>query len=121
MRILEEMHMEIPIRYNTKDPVEEWLNTLLCLDCDEISNLNSSVPYPDQCTLYLVNKETLFSFNKSSELFLKKIWSLFVSSHYKNSPNDLQLFSDAPAHGLAVLLGPLSKGTQGLPDVLVAI
>lgn len=26
--------------------------------------------------------------------------SLYVSSHYKNSPNDLQLMSDAPAHHL---------------------
>jgi len=32
--------------------------------------------------------------------------SLYVSSHYKNSPNDLQLISDAPAHRLFVLLGP---------------
>mmetsp|Transcript_76809 Transcript_76809/g.166278 ORF Transcript_76809/g.166278 Transcript_76809/m.166278 type:complete len:112 (-) Transcript_76809:1091-1426(-) len=26
-----------------------------------------------------------------------------VSSHYKNSPNDIQLLSDNPAHGLFVL------------------
>jgi N-acetyltransferase 10 len=24
--------------------------------------------------------------------------NIFVSSHYKNTPNDLQLLSDAPAH-----------------------
>ena len=65
MRILEEMTMEIPIRYNVCDPVENWLNTLLCLDCSDISNLQNALPYPDECTLYLVNKETLFSFNKS--------------------------------------------------------
>ena len=44
---------------------------------------------------------------------------LYVSSHYKNSPNDLQLMSDAPAHRLLVLLGPLVESE--LPDVLVVI
>ena len=31
--------------------------------------------------------------------------ALYVASHYKNSPNDLLLMSDAPAHHLFVLLG----------------
>jgi len=30
----------------------------------------------------------------------------YTAAHYKNSPNDLQLLSDAPAHELFVLLGP---------------
>lgn len=33
--------------------------------------------------------------------------ALYVASHYKNSPNDLQLMADAPAHHLFVLLGML--------------
>jgi tRNA(Met) C34 N-acetyltransferase TmcA len=33
--------------------------------------------------------------------------SLYVSSHYKNSPNDLLLMSDAPAHHIFALLGPV--------------
>lgn len=51
--------------------------------------------------------------------------SLFISSHYKNSPNDLQLLSDAPAHAVFVLLGPLQDKKEGegvkVPEVLVAI
>ena len=39
LRILEEMNMEIPIRYNVRDPVEDWLNTLLCLDCSDVTPL----------------------------------------------------------------------------------
>jgi N-acetyltransferase 10 len=31
--------------------------------------------------------------------------ALYVASHYKNSPNDMQLMADAPAHHLFVLLG----------------
>ena len=45
---------------------------------------------------------------------------LFVSSHYKNSPNDLQLLSDAPAHHIFVLLGPVHDDSD-LPDILCAI
>lgn len=113
--------MEIPIRYGNNDPIEGWLNSLLCLDINDSQGLSNSPPSLNDCKLYLVNKETLFSYNKSSEQFLKKIWSLFVTSHYKNSPNDIQLFSDAPAHCLAILLGPLDQTKGGLPDVLVAI
>lgn len=80
------------------------------------------MPHPSECQLYLVNKDTLFSFNKSSERFLKKVYSLFVASHYKNSPNDLQLLSDAPAHSILVLLGNLDKTPPGeIPDILCAI
>lgn len=80
------------------------------------------MPHPSECQLYLVNKDTLFSYNKSSEKFLKKVYSLFVASHYKNSPNDLQLLSDAPAHSILVLLGNLEKNDSGeIPDILCAI
>jgi N-acetyltransferase 10 len=45
---------------------------------------------------------------------------LFVSSHYKNSPNDLQMLSDAAGHEIYCLLGPLTDTSQ-LPDILCAI
>jgi tRNA(Met) C34 N-acetyltransferase TmcA len=38
-------------------------------------------------------------------LNFQRMMALYVSSHYKNSPNDLQLMADAPAHHLFVLLG----------------
>ena len=44
--------------------------------------------------------------------------SLYVSSHYKNSLNDLQLIFDAPAHELFVLLGTQKNNGEQLPDVL---
>ena len=43
--------------------------------------------------------------------------ALFVASHYKNSPNDLQMLSDAPAHHLFCLLGPISPSSTSLPEV----
>jgi len=62
-----------------------------------------------------------FHIIKEVNKFLKKIMSLFVSSHYKNSPNDLQLLSDAPGHALFVLIGPLDRQKSKIPDILCAI
>jgi N-acetyltransferase 10 len=47
--------------------------------------------------------------------------SLYVASHYKNSPNDLQLMSDAPAHRLFVLLAPVDQTTNELPEILCVV
>jgi N-acetyltransferase 10 len=59
---------------------------------------------------------------------LKDLFSLFITSHYKNSPNDLQLLSDNPSHDLFVLLGEIKKedGEEGtkklsIPTILCAI
>jgi N-acetyltransferase 10 len=43
--------------------------------------------------------------------------ALYVASHYKNTPNDLQLMSDAPAHHLFVLLGELLQDHLHVPFV----
>lgn len=34
-RELKELSLEEPIRYGSSDPIESWLNDLLCLDCSE--------------------------------------------------------------------------------------
>jgi len=86
-----------------------------------VEQLSEGFPHPNQCDLYFINRDTLFSYHNATEKFLKKIMNIFVSSHYKNSPNDLQLLSDAPAHQIFVLLGPISEGSGGLPDILCAM
>lgn len=113
--------MEEPIRYARNDPIESWLYDLLCLRATTADAIKGGFPSLEFCELYLVNKDTLFSYNKSSEAFLNKLMGLFVSSHYKNSPNDLQLLSDAPAHSVLVLMGPIKKGNKGIPDILCAV
>lgn len=70
---------------------------------------------------YYINRDTLFCYHKASEEFLQRLMSLYVSSHYKNSPNDLQMLSDAPAHHIFVLLGPISTETAALPEILCVI
>jgi N-acetyltransferase 10 len=121
-RVLREIVLEEPIRYGSGDPVEKWLSDVLCLDCTKnVTRLNGGVPHPSECELYMVERDTLFSYHRASEAFLHRMMSLFVSSHYKNTPNDLQMLSDAPAHYLFVLLGPVKPDTQEMPDILVAI
>ena len=102
---LKEVSLHEPIRYAAGDPIESWLHELLCLDA-RVSPPSSSTPHPSACELFLVNRDTLFSYHPSSEAFLRKVMALYVASHYKNSPNDLQLMSDAPGQRLFVLLQP---------------
>lgn len=120
-RLFKKIELSESIRYASGDPIESWLNTLLCLDvANSIPNI-SRLPPPSECDLYYVNRDTLFSYHKDSELFLQRMMALYVASHYKNSPNDLQLMADAPAHHLFVLLGPVDKSKNHLPDILCVI
>ncbi|EIW67515.1 hypothetical protein TREMEDRAFT_33355 [Tremella mesenterica DSM 1558] len=121
VRSLREIKLEEPIRYSPGDQIEKWLNSLLCLDATIISRNIRGCPEPTECELYHVNRDTLFSFHQASETFLQRVMSLYVSSHYKNSPNDLQMLSDAPAHHLFVLLPPIKEDDNVLPDPLVVL
>jgi N-acetyltransferase 10 len=121
-RVLKEVNLEHAIRYADGDEIELWLNKLLVLDATDCEPINEGYPHPGELELYHVNRDTLFSFHKASENFLHKIMSLFVSSHYKNSPNDLQLLSDAPAHSIFVLCKPIDKSSgKTIPDIYAAI
>jgi N-acetyltransferase 10 len=128
-KMLHELQLNESIRYASDDSVEKWLNELLCLNCSQISSdavyfsKQSGCPVPDACELYYVNRDTLFSYHKVSEMFLQRLMSLYVSSHYKNTPNDLQMLSDAPAHHIFCLLGPIvnSKTLSGLPEILCVV
>ncbi|XP_055381005.1 RNA cytidine acetyltransferase [Condylostylus longicornis] len=108
------------IRYNAGDDIEEWLISLLCLNAADLPFIESSCPSPDTCELYYIDRDALFSYHKAAELFLHRIVSIYVASHYKNSPNDLQIMSDAPAHNLFCLVGPVKKKDQ-LPELLCVI
>jgi N-acetyltransferase 10 len=119
-RTLREIALTEPIRYAQGDSVEKWLNTLLCLDAT-LPRRSAGCPDPTQCQLLQVNRDTLFSFHPVSEKFLQQMVALYVASHYKNSPDDLQLMSDAPAHELYVLVPPVSEETNRLPEPLCVI
>ncbi|KAK9516513.1 hypothetical protein VZT92_024437 [Zoarces viviparus] len=120
-RVLHEVSLHESIRYAPGDAVEKWLNDLLCLDCLNIPRLISGCPLPQTCDLYYVNRDTLFCYHKASEAFLQRLMALYVASHYKNSPNDLQMLSDAPAHHLFCLLPPVPPTQNSLPEVLAVV
>ena len=123
-RTFKEVVLGEPIRYAAGDRVERWLNDLLCLDAAEHMprlGASSRLPHPEECELYAVNRDTLFSGHRDSESFLQRVMALYVASHYRNTPNDLQMLSDAPAHRLFVLLPPVDEATNALPDVLCVI
>eukprot|EP00702_Spironucleus_salmonicida_P007154 EST48445.1 N-acetyltransferase-like protein [Spironucleus salmonicida] len=106
-----------PIRYNSGDRIEQWLYDLLLLDCEKSldNHLKSQKPSfapVEQTTLFQLSRDTLFSGEAQSENYLKLIWSIFVTSHYKNQPNDIQLLSDSPSSRLFVLLAPITDPTQ---------
>ncbi|KAL0381550.1 UNVERIFIED_CONTAM: RNA cytidine acetyltransferase 1 [Sesamum angustifolium] len=120
-RLFKKIELSESIRYASGDPIESWLNALLCLDVATSIPTISRLPPTSECDLYYVNRDTLFSYHKDSELFLQRMMALYVASHYKNSPNDLQLMADAPAHHLFVLLGPVDESKNHLPDILCVI
>ncbi|MCJ1478739.1 killer toxin resistant protein [Lambiella insularis] len=122
-RTLREITLSEPIRYAQGDAVEKWLNILLCLDATLPKSKVSTqgCPHPSGCQLLHVNRDTLFSFHPVSEKFLQHMMALYVASHYKNSPNDLQLMSDAPAHQLYVLVPPIDDDSPRLPEPLCVI
>ncbi|KAK0535959.1 N-acetyltransferase 10 [Tilletia horrida] len=132
-RKLKELTLTTPIRYSAGDPIEAWLYQLLCLPAADLEAASSSSsvpkplaspPHPSECELYLVNRDALFSFHPASEAFLQSMMNLYTASHYKNSPNDLQLMSDAPAQRLFVLLprNPSSSSKNGgVPEPLAVL
>lgn len=122
-RTLREITLSEPIRYAQGDAVEKWLNALLCLDATlpKFKVKTQGCPHPSECQLLHVNRDTLFSFHPVSEKFLQQMMALYVASHYKNSPNDLQLMSDAPAHQLYVLVPPIDDDSPRLPEPLCVI
>jgi N-acetyltransferase 10 len=121
---LREIELSTPIRYVAGDPVEAWLNKLLCLDCGSAAEMKliGGAPAPSDCELYYIDRDALFSYHKLSESFLQKMMGLYSSAHYKNTPNDLQMLSDAPAHSVFVLLSPSAEqDSNSLPDILAVV
>ncbi|KAJ7665664.1 GNAT acetyltransferase 2-domain-containing protein [Mycena rosella] len=121
-RSLRELKLTTPIRYGAGDRIEKWLYNVLCLSASTASSSSHrGTPHPSTCTLFYVNRDTLFSYHPASEVFLQRMMALYVASHYKNQPNDLQMLSDAPAHHLFVLLPPIKDDEEVLPEPLVVL
>lgn len=96
-----------PIRYAKNDPVEEWLNKTLLLDAS-IAGIREC-PLPSACQFYHINKTSLFCGAAETEDVLRELFSVFAASHYRNSPDDLQILADVRNHEVFALLSPSSR------------
>ncbi|SCP03838.1 histone acetyltransferase, putative [Plasmodium ovale] len=113
-----DINLNSPIRYSYNDKVETWLNNFLCLNCNETSPLKDSLCSPSKCQLYFVNKNIFKNYNKTSENLLKKIMTLFITSHYKNTPNDLIMILDSQQHHLFIFINGNMDTNNLSPDDL---
>ncbi|KAJ7708038.1 NAT10 protein [Mycena olivaceomarginata] len=71
-RTLRELKLTTPIRYGVGDRIEKWLYKVLCLNASSASALSHrGTPHPSTCTctLFYVNRDTLFSYHPASEVF----------------------------------------------------
>ncbi|KAK2197895.1 bifunctional tRNA(Met) cytidine acetyltransferase TmcA [Babesia duncani] len=102
-----EITMKEPIRYSKDDSIETWLTSLLCLDGTPPQIAGELEP-PGSCELYMVRRDLLFSLCPSTEQFLSSVMAILSFSHYRNTPDDLHMLCDAPAHELFVLTMPTS-------------
>jgi N-acetyltransferase 10 len=114
-----ELGMDESIRYAGNDPVERWLHTTLLLETT--ARGMEKCPAPRDCSLFYVDRDVLFCGQPAAEQFLNDTFSLFISSHYKNSPNDLQILADSPTHEIFTLLTPVEDNGTDLPRVICAI
>ncbi|AAK39838.1 hypothetical protein (nucleomorph) [Guillardia theta] len=116
-----EIILSEPIRYSTDDYLEKWINDYFFFK--ELFPLNTLnlCPDPFSCKLYLVDRNSLFSNHKLSRKILHKIVNIFFFSHYKNSPDDLQLMCDSPFHRIFVLIHQKDISLSLIPDILAAV
>ncbi|KAH9411517.1 GNAT acetyltransferase 2 [Ordospora pajunii] len=117
--IYKEITMKESIRYGAEDPVERWLYKALLLDVS--APKIEGCPSPSECKLFHVDRDALLSGKASTEKFLSNAFSLFVSSHYRNSPNDLQILADSPRHEMFTLVTPVRDDGKELPGVMCSI
>lgn len=121
-RTFREVVLSEPIRYAAGDKVEAWLHQLLCLDAAEhLPSPPARLPAPSECNLWYVQRDTLFSGHAAAETVLQSLMSLYVASHYRNTPDDLLMLADAPAHHLFALLGPVDEAQNAVPHILAVV
>lgn len=110
--LIKEIEMTKPIRYGEKDPIEEWLNRALLLN--PVVFTVKERPLPRNTQIFHLNKQALFSGNNTAEEVLTELFGIFASSHYKNTPNDLQVLADHPNQEIFVMLGPSGRILSGI-------
>ena len=80
--------MSTPVRWQSGDPVESWLNYALCLKL----TLIPCIDIDGTTSIEQVSRESLMA----SPGFLESLYGLLVRAHHRTTPSDLQRILDAP-------------------------
>jgi len=99
-----EIEMKEPVRYASNDPVESWLYDVLVLDAEQ----------PSLTRLEIKPIETLYSALNRDELFekdelLRDLIGLYITTHYRNKPDDLAILGNSPNHEVRTLFSQEGK------------
>jgi len=82
--------MQTPIRWGDDDPLEHWLDRLLCMDAElpDVGRLTDIDP--QQCRVERVDRDALVQ----DESRLSCLFALLVFAHYRTRPSDLKQLLD---------------------------
>lgn len=79
----QQLSMDIPIRWASQDPVESWIDKLLCLDV-ELTEVPTQV-HVESCSVELLDRDDLLKHGQE----LATLFALLVNAHYRTQSSDL--------------------------------
>jgi len=81
-----------PIRWSADDPLEAWVDTLLCLNKPGESPSATPVSDFSEISFTAISQSDL----SLDEALLGRVFGLLVDAHYQSRPSDLRALLDAP-------------------------
>ena len=85
-------NMNTPVRWAEDDPVEPWIDYILCLDAELADVAAIPVVEKKHCRIVLQDRDELVSDNNK----LSSIFALLINAHYRTRPSDLLFMMDVP-------------------------
>ncbi|KAG8191247.1 hypothetical protein JTE90_003260 [Oedothorax gibbosus] len=110
-----------PIFYASNDHIESWVNQVFCLEPSISTHLSCGFPIPEQCRLFCVNRDALFSGSSQAEEFLQNLSSILSSSSRTMDPNYILNLADSPDYRIYCLLPPASISQKASMSIICAL
>ncbi|MDK2854523.1 MAG: tRNA(Met) cytidine acetyltransferase [Thermococcaceae archaeon] len=101
-REFKEIHLSVPIRYESNDPIERWLFDVLLLDAEPVELTEEDYELIRRKEVYF-EKPDLDDWFENDREDLRHFVGIYVLAHYRNRPSDVALLADAPHHEARVL------------------
>jgi len=101
-REFKEIHLSVPIRYESNDPIERWLFDVLLLDAEPVELTEEDYELIRKKEIYF-EKPDLDDWFENDRGDLRHFVGIYVLAHYRNRPSDVALLADAPHHEARVL------------------